>query len=132
MSKKSKTWYGYLDAGTKSSPVLMDPKLDTGNPNTVYLYNLNRGKILEYQKAIIEPKLRELNGKESDIADELKKAYNKARKDFTPRRSPGKTNSESSAAGPAGKKVQIPDLELESIGGDDVEINAEIELDDDE
>ncbi len=131
MSKKSKMWYGYLDAGAKSSPVLMDPKLETGNPNTLYLYNLNRDKILEYQKTIIEAKLRELNGKESDLADELKKAYNKARKDFVPRRTATKTITETTETGVA-KKVSVPNLELESIDDTEVDLNEEIDLGDDD
>jgi hypothetical protein len=131
MSKKSKIWYGYLEAGTKSSPVLMDPKLDTANPNTLYLYNLKRDKILEYQRAIIEPKLRELNGKENDLAEELKKAFNKARKEFTPRRSSSKVITDTPAATTT-KKAPVPDLEPDSIADDDIELGDDIEIDDDD
>ena len=132
MSKKSKIWYGYLEAGTKSSPVLMDPKLDTGNPNTLYLYNLNRDKILEYQRLVIEPKLRELNGKESDLAEELKKAFNKARKDFTPRRSSSKVLTDIPATTTTAKKAPVPDIELESIVDDDIALDDDIDIDDDD
>ncbi|WP_455221239.1 hypothetical protein [Kaarinaea lacus] len=131
MSKKPKIWYGYLEAGNKSSPVLMDPKLDTANPNTLYLYNLNRDKILEYQRAIIEPKLRELNGKESDLAEELKKAFNKARKDFAPRRSSSKAIADTPTT-TASKKVAVPDLELETIGDDNIDLDDDIDIDDDD
>lgn len=130
MSKKSKIWYGYLDAGTKSSPVLMDPKLDTANPSTLYLYNLKKDRILEYQRAIIEPKLRELNGKENDIAEELKKAFNKARKDFAPRRSSSKAIAETPTTTTEKKPAAVP--ELDTIGDDDIDLDDDIEIDDDD
>ncbi len=78
-------WYGYLEAGAKSSPVLLDRKLDTGNPETFYLYNLARKAILEYNRQIVEPKLRELKDKEAKLADELKQTYGDVLRNFTPR-----------------------------------------------
>lgn len=78
-------WYGYLEAGTKSSAVLLDRTLNTGNPDTLYLFNLARGEILEYSRKIVEPKLRELKGKETELVDSLKQAYDGARSAFTPR-----------------------------------------------
>jgi hypothetical protein len=131
MSKKSKIWYGYLDAGAKSTPVLMDPKLDTANPSTLYLYNLKRDKILEYQRTIIEPKLRELNGKESDLAEQLKKAFNKARKDFAPRRSSSKAIADTPTTTES-KPSKVPDLELETIADDDINLDDDIDIDDDD
>ncbi|MFU8838330.1 MAG: hypothetical protein ACNA75_08525 [Thiohalomonadaceae bacterium] len=78
-------WYGYLEAGAKSSPVLMDRRLNTGDPKTLYLFNLNRGEILEYKREIIEPKLRELNQQEQSYTSELKSAFGKVRSGFIPR-----------------------------------------------
>ena len=78
-------WYGYLEAGSKSSPVLMDRRLNTGDPNTMYLFNLVRGEIIEYKRSIIEPKLRELSAEEQTQGTELKSAYGKARSGFVPR-----------------------------------------------
>ena len=54
--KKRKTplWLGYLEAGKSASPVVRDSSLDTGNPATIYLFNLMRGRILEYRKDIVE------------------------------------------------------------------------------
>ena len=56
--RKKNLWYGYLEAGANSSPVIRDDGLNTGNPKTVYLFNLARGCILEYSREIVEPKLR--------------------------------------------------------------------------
>lgn len=78
-------WFGYLEAGEKSSPVLRDTRLETGDPDTLYLFNLNREAILEYKRAIIEPKLRGLNGEEKSLSKRLKSAYIEARSEFSPR-----------------------------------------------
>lgn len=78
-------WYGYLEAGEKSSPVLQDHRLDTGSADTMYLYNHKRGEILEYKRAIIEPKLRALTPQEQELCRTLKSAYTEARAEFTPR-----------------------------------------------
>lgn len=130
MSKKPKIWYGYLEAGSKSSPVLMDPKLDTANTNTMYLYNLKRDQILEYQRKLIEPKLRELNGKEAVTVKELEKAFNKARKDFTPRRSSSKAIADTPAAPP--KKTQEPVIDLDGVEDSDIDLDDDIDLDGDD
>jgi hypothetical protein len=78
-------WYGYLEAGEKSSPVLLDNRLDTGSAETMYLFNLKRGAILEYKRTIIEPKLRELTADEQTLVKELKAAYIDVRSAFDPR-----------------------------------------------
>lgn len=90
-------WYGYLEAGGKSSPVMLDRRLNTGDPNTLYLFNLNRAEILEYKRAIIEPKLRELGETEQGLCSELKSAFGKARAGFSPRG--GRTGNTSSETG---------------------------------
>ena len=43
-------WYGYLDAGEKSSPVVRDASIDTSK-NKIYLYNHARGEFVEYAQA---------------------------------------------------------------------------------
>ena len=57
---KNEVWYGYLEAGNKSSPVVRDLSLETKSRKTVYLYNHARGCFLEYALEVVEPKLREL------------------------------------------------------------------------
>lgn len=80
-----KLWFGYMDAGEKSAPVVMDSRLDTGVRSTVYLYNHRRGQILEYKREIIDPKLRELDGSDKKLLKELEAGYRAARKDFIAR-----------------------------------------------
>lgn len=72
---RSSFWYGYLMAGERSSPVLRDNRLETGNPKTIYLFNLKRGEI-------IEKKLRELKPNVSKWIGELDTGYKKARCGF--------------------------------------------------
>ena len=74
-------WYGFLQAGDKSSPVVRDPELKTGNNKTIYLYNQVRGQFVEYSSEIVEPKLRELKSDDVSLAD-LKRAFKAARKVF--------------------------------------------------
>ena len=80
-------WFGFLQAGGKSSPVVRDSSLDTGKPSSIYLFNLNRGAILEYQLAVVEGKLRELTEDEADLLEPLREAFQAVRASFTPRRS---------------------------------------------
>jgi hypothetical protein len=82
---KKNRWYGYLEAGASSSPVMRDDGLDTGNPKTVFLFNLGRGRILEYSREIVESKLRELEDKESKVIAQLDAGYAKARRNFKDR-----------------------------------------------
>lgn len=118
-------WYGYLDAGEKSSPVLMDQRLSTANPNTVYVFNLKRSEIIEYRRDIVEPKLRELGDGEGAFAKELKSAYTKARSGFVPRGAKLSTIPEKGSPAPAPKKaaaVESDDEEFDEIAvteGDD-------------
>lgn len=75
----------YLEAGAKSSPVIIDPTLHTGNEQTLYLFHQMRNQIIEYRRDIVEAKLRELNPDEQRDSDGLQKAYEAVRTEFTPR-----------------------------------------------
>lgn len=79
---KGNLWYGYLEVGEKSSPVIRDDRLDTGNAKTLFLFNLVRGQILEYTREIVEPKLRELKPSEAGKIAELNAAYGEARRNL--------------------------------------------------
>lgn len=106
-------WYGFLEAGDRSTPVARDPKLTTGNPDTVYMYNLLRNEIIEYKRAIAEPKLRELTSGEGDKLKELKAAFAKALKEFTPKRNRPTLDTAVPVA-VAGKKKGKPSADEES------------------
>ena len=127
MSSNDTTWYGYMDAGEKSSAMVLDGRLSTGNPGTVYLFNLKRNEILEYKREIVEPKLREFSEKEKKLLAELKSAFNKARKGFTPRAAAKIANTPERAAPPEPKPV--PEVAVDDEGEDFLVLDLE---DDDE
>ena len=82
---KSPIWYGFLDAGQKSSPVVLDTRLETNNPKTIYLFNYVQGKILEYSREIVESKLKELQP-DNELLKELKSAFKAVRNGFVAER----------------------------------------------
>lgn len=130
---ESSLWFGYLEAGEKSSPVVMDERLNTANPNTVYLFNLHRGEIIEYRRDIIEPKLRPLGEGEDQHQKSLKSAYTKVRGSFTPRGGKSSTIPEKGSTKAVEKKPlpvveeENEDEELDSLIGDE----ADADWDDD-
>ncbi|AKH21316.1 hypothetical protein [Sedimenticola thiotaurini] len=127
---KTNYWHGYLEAGKKSSPVLRDPSLETGNANTVYLYSLNRDKILEFQAAIVEKKLRDLGEHESDLISSLNAGYKKAKKEFTPRASMRLKQVELTPQATADSvKPELEDGIDDAVLDDDLDID--IDVDDD-
>jgi len=83
---KNDIWYGFLQAGKKSSPVVRDTRLETKNPKTIYLFNYVQGKFLEYSREMVEPKLQDLRADEN-LLNELKSAFKAARKVFVAGRS---------------------------------------------
>ncbi|MCW8943588.1 MAG: hypothetical protein OQL27_02375 [Sedimenticola sp.] len=125
MSKKN-YWHGYLEAGTKSSPVLRDLTIETGNESTIYLYSLKRDKVLEYQIIIVEPKLRELSEDEADSISELTAGYKKAKKDFTPR---GSLRMKQVELTPQPSTTAEP--EPDDIEDIDIDDDIDLDLDDD-
>ncbi|MCW8887647.1 MAG: hypothetical protein OQK25_01145, partial [Gammaproteobacteria bacterium] len=76
---KGKLQYKYLNAGDKSTAVVLDASIDTCNEQTIYLYHQQRGEIVEFRRDIVEPKLRELSGDEVGMKRELEKGYKEAR-----------------------------------------------------
>ena len=112
---KSSFWHGYLMAGARSSPVLRDRYLETGNTKTIYMFNLKRGEIIEYTLEIVEKKLRDLKPDESRYITELDAGYKKAHRSFK-----GRVNRKSS--------VTVAEIKppRESKGpGDDKDIKLE-------
>ncbi|MBF0218036.1 MAG: hypothetical protein HQL49_00700 [Gammaproteobacteria bacterium] len=78
-------WCGYLEAGAKSTAVVRDEALSTGNPDTLYLFHQKRNQFVEFRRDIVEGKLRELNDDERASSSDLQSAYEAALAGFTPR-----------------------------------------------
>jgi hypothetical protein len=85
MTKNRQLQYGFLEAGPKSTAVLIDAALSTGNPETLYMFNLARGKILEYNRALVEPKLQELDSGDRKLIEQLEAGFETALASFEPR-----------------------------------------------
>lgn len=125
---KTNYWHGYLEAGTKSSPVLRDPSMETGNTNTVYLYSLKRNKILEFRAGIVEQKLRELGKDESELISSLNAGYKKAKKEFTPRASMRLKQVELTPQSTVEVKPEAEEIDDSDLDDD---LDIDMDLDDD-
>lgn len=127
---KNSIWCGFLEAGDKGSPVVRDDELDTGNPAKVYLFNLKRNEIIAYNRAIAEPKLRELTEKEAEqIEEALRMAYQRARRQFR-----GRAERPAEAAEAAASSGPPPEPALRDEDWDGLDESDEFEpvLDDDD
>jgi|GEM_PF-2166917 len=136
MNEMNDIWYGYLEAGEKSSPVLIDPQLETGDAKTLYMYNLNSKRIIEYKREIAEPKLRVLNEQESAFIQDLKQGYEAVRKEFTPRNNsamPLAATAATASAKPAPRKASnIDDGDtMDEFDIDDTDIDLDEDMEED-
>jgi hypothetical protein len=122
---KNDIWYGILDAGEKTSPVVRDLTIQASNPNNVWLFNHSRNAFVEYSLAIVEPKLREL-GKGDLSKDDLDKAFKAARKTFATARKLVKQEGKAPSAKPGRKK----DAELDDDSIEDDDNDADEFIDD--
>ncbi len=124
MKKEERFWFGFLDAGEKSSPVLRDNTLETHDPETVYLFNLQRKAIIEYKRSIVESRLRALD--DDEVATDLKAAYLVASKDFSPREKPALPTE------PVVKPVAVaaPPVDNEASGLEDLAARISDEVED--
>ena len=111
--KSSPVWYGFLQAGDRSTPVIRDDRLDTGNHKTLYLFNLSRNLILEYSREVVEPKLRELKPDEATSIPELDAAYKKARRGFKDRGAGVRSILSRSSRAPASNEDEFKDIPVD-------------------
>lgn len=112
-------WYGVLDAGEKTSPVVRDTTLDASE-GKVWLYNHLRSQFIEYSKAIVEPKLRELT--KGDVAqNELEAAFKVALKSFSSSHKIRTSSDPEPAAPPTKNKDEEDEIDIELSDDDDME-----------
>jgi hypothetical protein len=116
--KSSPVWYGFLQAGDRSSPVIRDDRLDTGNHKTMYLFNLSRNSILEYSREVVEPKLRELKADESTTISELDAAYKKIRRGFKDRGAGVRSILNRSSSTPASNEAVYNEIPVDEDSDD--------------
>ena len=112
-AERKPLWFGFLEAGDKRSPVVRDAALETGSRDTIYLFNFKKGRILEYRRDIVEPKLRELSADELAMATELQKAFELARTGFSPRPVRRPTP-------PVRQRTKLPEVEIPDFDPDEL------------
>lgn len=130
--KNKHFWVGYLTMGDKKTTlVARDERVETGKSSTVFLYNQERDQIVEYNREIIEAKLKDAPEADYD-AKKMIDAYKKALRNklpnlyriiFTP-------NSGVRAAAKE-KKVEITDDDDEIVIDDNFDMDDDIDDDDD-
>ena len=112
-------WYGVLDAGEKTSPVVRDATLDA-RQGKVWLYNHLRNQFIEYAEAIVEPKLRELTT--GDIPQqELDVAFKAARQVFSSSRKISTWTDAKPTAPRLKKEGEEDDLDIDIPDDDDMD-----------
>lgn len=117
---KQKLWYGFLEAGNKSSPVVIDHSMDTGEKNTVFIYNHNKKEILKYVRDMVEPKLRELSDKEKKQEASMKKGFADSLKTIKYKVSKSFDAPVKETTTPiVNKKQEEPEEEFSEVGDDD-------------
>ena len=105
-------WYGILEAGDKTSPVVRDMSLDASDTKRVWLYNHVKNQFVEYSLEIVEPKLRNLGNGDISLG-ELDLAFKSARKAFGPARKIRKWDKKTSDATVAKVVNDVPGIDLE-------------------
>lgn len=127
---KSQIWYGFLDAGKRSSAVVIDPKINAGMDSKIYVYNLARNQILEYKRDIVESKLRDLTKEEEgQMLAELKSAYEKAVQNFSVSNESASSSSYSGkSSASSSKKNDEYDVDID-LDIDDLDVDLDLEDD---
>lgn len=105
-------WYGVLEAGDKTSPVVRDMSLEVSDTKRIWLYNHVKNQFVEYSLEIVEPKLRNLGNGDISL-DELDQAFKSARKAFGLARKIRKWDNKKYAATVAQVDNDEPDIDLE-------------------
>lgn len=122
-------WYGVLEAGDKTSPVVRDLTLEASGPSKVWLYNHSRKTFLEYSLPIVEPKLRALAA--DDVPrDELDQAFRTALKTFAAARNVARWEGKASSAKSVNKKDDEFDTNMEEDDSDSDEFIDDIDDED--
>lgn len=131
-------WYGILKTSKASTVVLRDDGLPEPLTGRVYLYNIDRDKIIEYVEEIVSTKLKELTADEiKALGSDVEKKYKAARKLFlSENKSSGKVldlRPEELVAKPIKEKA-TPEIVEEAVElAEDIdEIDEDIDWEDEE
>jgi len=120
-------WYGKLDTPNFSNTVLFDPDLPDPPKGKLYLYNHERGQVVQYVQDLVSSKLRELTAQElAELQDAIAKNWEGVKKEFI------RTHSVPSRATPVSAPASRPRvLDDDIIDSDDSDdFGGDFDLDD--
>jgi hypothetical protein len=120
-------WYGKLDTPNFSNTVLFDPDLPDPPKGKLYLYNHERGQVVQYVQDLVSSKLRELTAQElAELQDAIAKNWEGVKKEFI------RTHSVPSRAAPVSAPASRPRvLDDDIIDSDDSDdFGGDFDLDD--
>lgn len=76
-------WYGKLDTPNFSNTVLFDPELPEPPKGKLYLYNHERGQVVQYVHDLVSPRLRDLTEQElTEFQDAISSKWESIKKEF--------------------------------------------------
>jgi hypothetical protein len=120
-------WYGKLDTPNFSNTVLFDPDLPDPPKGKLYLYNHERGQVVQYVQDLVSSKLRELTAQElAELQDTIAKNWEGVKKEFI--RTHSVPSRAAPVSAPASRSRVLDDDIIDSDDSDD--FGGDFDLDD--
>ncbi len=119
-------WYGKLDTPSFSNTVVFDPELPEAPKGKLYLYNHDRGQVVQYVYDMVSPRLRELTDEEmAAIQSAINEQWEGIKKEFIRANTP---SSRAPVSAPTGRPRNNID-EYDNNDSDDDESFADFDMD---
>ena len=113
--RKRGTWFGMLQSKKGDAVVIWDSVLPKAEKGKVFLFNTSKDALVEYVEEIVQPKLRELTGKEQSEANaQFGERWQSVRQAYVP-----EEPEEEETPKPADNRIDL-DEEIEPAMDDDL------------
>jgi hypothetical protein len=123
-------WYGKLDTPNFSNTVLFDPELPEPPKGKLYLYNYERGQVVQYVQDLVSPRLRDLTEQElSELQDAVASQWEGIKRDFIKAHTIPSRSAPASAPASRGRSFD-DDFNDGDDSGDDFGGDFDLDLDD--
>ena len=118
--RKRGTWFGMLQSKKGNAVVIWDSVLPKAEKGKVLLFNTSKDALVEYVEEIVQPKLRDLTGKEqSDANAQFGERWQSIRQEYVPDE-PEEEESPKSATNRIDMDDEIePNMEDDDLGLDE-------------
>jgi len=121
-------WYGKLDTPTFSNTVVFDPELPEAPKGKLYLYNHDRGQVVQYVFDMVSPRLRELSSEEmADLEAVINSQWEGIKKEFIRANT---LSSRAPASAPNGRPRSLDDYDNDSDDSVDEGDFGDFDMDD--